>query len=147
MTSVIRSVQKTLLIAALLVVGSLFTVTGADAATGSNGQTRVIVTLAVPESAPDAQAAIAQTTDALLASLPVGDYTVVNRPTVLPYLTLSVGTSAMSVLQSSGLVASVERDATVSASSSKSKGARRCKKVTLSNGTVVRMCKKSRTAV
>lgn len=147
MTLVIRSVQKTLLIAALIVVGSLFAVTGADAATGSSDQTRVIVTLAVPESAPDAQTAVNQATDNLLASLPAGDYTVVNRPTVLPYLTLSVGTSAMSVLQSSGLVASVERDATVSASSSRSKRARRCKKVTLRDGTVVRMCKKSRTAV
>ncbi|MBI4897314.1 MAG: hypothetical protein HY827_02985 [Actinobacteria bacterium] len=143
----IRTVQKTLLIAALCAVGSLFTVTGADAATGSNGQTRVIVTLAVPESAPDAQTAVNQATNDLLAALPAGDYTVVNRPTVLPYLTLSVGTSAMSVLQSSGLVASIERDATVSASSSKGKRARHCKKVTLRDGSVVRMCKKTRTAV
>lgn len=141
MTSVIRSIQKTLLVAALLLACSLIPVTSASAASAATDQTRVIVMLAVS----DASITNMQAADALLASLPAGDYTVINRPNTLPYLTLSAGASAMSVLQSSGLVASVERDGAVSASSSARGGSsrKRCKKVTLRDGSVVQMCKKA----
>ena len=136
--------QKFLLIGALLVVSALLPVAGASAAPTAANQTRVIVTLAVPQSHPDASAAIAQTTDALLATLPAGDYTVINRPSVLPYLTLSTGASAMSVLRSSGLVAAIERDGTVSSSKVSGKGKRKCKVLTLGNGSIVKMCKKAK---
>lgn len=134
--------NKLLLVAAVLVVSSLLPVTGASAASTAAGQTRVIVKLAVSDTAPDRVAAITQTTDGLLASLPAGDYSVVYRPSVLPYLTLSAGPSALSVLQSSSLVASVERDEVVSAATTSK---RKCKKVRLGNGTVVKLCKKSKT--
>lgn len=139
-----RCARKTIVVTALLVMGSLApSVSSAFATPATTGQTRVIVTLAVPESAPDASVAIGQTTDALLATLPADDYTVVNRPYVLPFLTLSVGTSAMSVLRSSSLVASLERDGTVSAVSAPRGGnKRKCK----THGTRAKTCKKARKA-
>lgn len=137
----IHSLNKLLLVAAVLVVGSLLPVTGASAASTAAGQTRVIVQLAVSDSAPDRAAAIAQVTDGLLASLPAGDYSVVYRPSALPYLTLSAGPSVMSVLQSSSLVVSVENDEAVSAAASK-RAKRKCKKVRLGDGSLVKLCKK-----
>lgn len=121
------SVRKLLLAAAVLVLSSLLPVTSASALPAAATQSRVIVKLALP---PEADAtSIYQATDSLLAVLPVGDYTVVNRPSTLPYLTLSAGASAMSVLRSSSLVASIERDGTVSAvSRSCKKRARACKR-------------------
>lgn len=137
----VHSLNKLLLVAAVLVVSSLLPVTGASAASTATGQNRVIVKLAVSDTAPDPTAAITQVTDGLLASLPVGDYSVVYRPSVLPYLTLSAGPSAMSVLQSSNLVASIERDEVVSATTTSK---RKCKRVRLGDGSLVRLCKKSK---
>ena len=134
-----NSLKNILFVAAVLVISSLLPVTAASASpTGE--QTRVIVKLAVPDSAPES---VATTTDALLASLPAGDFTLINRSTSLPYLTLSSGKSAMSVLQSSGLVASIEVDGTVSKAAAASKT--KCKRVKR-NGKKVKVCKKTKPA-
>ncbi|MFY9468635.1 MAG: hypothetical protein WAP37_00740 [Solirubrobacterales bacterium] len=118
----------------------MFPASGASAATVA-AKTQVIVTLAVP-TAPagaDQSATIAQTADALLATLPAGSYTVVNRPGVLPFVTLTVSRAAAAVLKTSSLVTAYEVDKTVSASHTK----RKCKVVKLKDGkTKVKMCKK-----
>lgn len=134
-----NSLVKSLFVAAILVIGSLLPVTAASDAP-SDAQSRVIVTLAAPDSAPGA---VATTTDALLASLPAGDFTLINRSATLPFLTLSVGQSAMSVLQSSSLVASIEADGTVSKAASAAKT--KCKRVKR-KGKKVKVCKKVKQA-
>ncbi|MBI5310644.1 MAG: hypothetical protein HZB14_06410 [Actinobacteria bacterium] len=133
--------NKALFVAAVLAISSLLPVTAASAAPPADAQTRVIVTLATPDSAPGSDSIPARV-DALLATLPAGGFRVINRPTTLPYLTLSVGTPAMSVLQSSGLVASIERDGTVSKAAS---GETRCKRVKR-KGKKVKVCKKTKPA-
>lgn len=140
------AIAVTAVVFALLAFASIRPAT----ASGADGQdrTRVIVTLAVVEADASAET-IALAADALLAILPVDDYTLVNRPNVLPYLTLSAGPSALSVLQSSGLVAHLERDGAVSAASGKGKSKpkkRKCKKLKLGDGSVVRVCKRKKAA-
>ena len=120
--------KKLLIFSALLVAAALLPVSAASAA--QPAQTRVIVTLAIPAAAPgeDQSATISQATDALLALLPGGDYTVTNRYTVSPYVAIAAGPTTLTVLsamQHSGLVAAVERDVTVSAAS----GTKKCKTV------------------
>lgn len=136
-----NSLRKILFVAAVLVISSLLPVTAASASPAGE-QTRVIVKLAVPNSAPES---VATTTDALLASLPAGDFTLINRSTSLPYLTLSSGKSAMSVLQSSSLVASIEVDGTVSKAAAASKSKTKCKRVKR-KGKKVKVCKKTKPA-
>ena len=138
-----NSLKKALFVAAVMVIGSLLPVTAASAAP-ADAQTRVIVTLATSDSAPGSDA-IATATDALLATLPSGDYTLINRPTSLPYLTLSAGASAMSVLQSSSLVASIESDGTVSKAAAAGEAKKKCKRVKR-KGKKVKVCKKTKPA-
>lgn len=126
-----------------MVICSLLPVTAASAAP-ADAQTRVIVKLATSDSAPSSES-IAVATNALLASLPAGDFTLINRSTSIPYLTLSAGASAMSVLQSSSLVASIERDGTVSKAASASKTKTKCKRVKR-KGKKVKVCKKVKAA-
>jgi hypothetical protein len=123
-----ESARKLSILITVIVGCALLPTSSASAATTAKpAQVRVIVTLALPAQAPgsDTGAAIAQATDALLALLPANDYSVTNRYTVMPYVALSAGPvtrSLLSVLQSNGLVAAVEKDKTVAAaSSSKSK--------------------------
>jgi hypothetical protein len=120
-----ESPKKLFLLLSLLLAAVLLPVSSASASAAA--KTRVIVTLAVPAAA-DQSAAISQATDALLASLPGGDYTVTNRYTAVPYVAISAGPATLavlSVLQQSGLVAAIERDVTVTAASS----GKKCKTV------------------
>lgn len=137
------ALKKALFVAAIMVIGSLLPVTAASA-DPADSQTRVIVTLATADAAPSSET-IATITENLLGTLPTGDYTVINRPVALPYLTLSVGASAMSVLQSSSLVASIERDETVSKAASAAKTKTKCKRVKR-KGKKVKVCKKVKAA-
>jgi hypothetical protein len=129
-----ESPKKLLLILALIAAAALLPVGNASAAAPAN--TRVIVTLAVAADADGA--AISAATDALLTTLPGGDYTVTNRYEVLPYVALSAGPNTLSVLQQSGLVAAIERDGTVTAASSMTK----CKTVKARKGKKAKASKK-----
>ena len=115
MNQMIDLPKKLLLFTALLAVAALLPAAAASAA--QPVQTRVIVTLVVPEATAgaDPSTAISEATEALLATLPGGDYTVTNRYTVMPFVALTAGASTLSVLQQSSLVAAIERDGTVSA--------------------------------
>lgn len=128
--------RNILLLAASAVVAlSLSCVSGAAAAPVAK-KTRVIVTLAV---ASTDSAAITQTTDTLLAALPAGDYKVDNRFLTMPMITLTVGRVSLTALKLNPLVASVEKDTTVSASGDKVK----CKTYKIGDGKKgVKICKK-----
>lgn len=127
--------KKLLLITVIAAVCALLPASGASATPVA--PQRVIVELALPANASAEQ--IASATDALLATLPVGGYTVTNRYTTLPYVGLSAGSLTLSVLQHSGLVAQVYRDEAVSAAS---KPAKKCK-ASKKKGKKKRRCKKS----
>ncbi|MFY9487076.1 MAG: hypothetical protein WAP35_00055 [Solirubrobacterales bacterium] len=133
--------RKTLLLAVTVLATCVLLPVSSAAAAPSPAKTRVIVTLNVDAAvaAVDQSAAIAQSTDALLAVMPAGTFEVINRPVALPYLTLAVSPHALSVLKTSGLVTAVEADKTVSASTKKKK----CKTVKLKDGSKVKMCKKA----
>jgi hypothetical protein len=105
--------KKLLVISLFAAFAVLLPAAGADAA--APAQQRVIVQLNLAEGAAPEQ--IAATTDALLALLPAGSFTLNNRYSALPYVALSAGPLALSVLQQSGLVASVFRDEVVAAAS------------------------------
>lgn len=115
--------KKLVLIALLAAFAAVLPVAGAGAA---SSEQRVIAELALPTGATPAQ--IATATDDLLASLPAGSYTLNNRYSTLPYVALSAGPIALSVLQQSGLVAALHSDGVVSAASKKSKKCKRAKK-------------------
>lgn len=115
--------KKLVLIALLAAFAVVLPATGATAAPSEQ---RVIAELAMPAGATPEQ--IASATDALLASLPVGTYTLNNRYSTLPYVALSAGPIALSVLQQSGLVAAVYSDGVVSADAKKKKKFKRAKK-------------------
>jgi hypothetical protein len=111
--------KKLLLITVLAAAAALVPAAAANAAAAPAGQQRLIVTLALPANATTEQ--ITSTTNSLLASLPAGDYTLNNTYSTLPYVALSAGPSALSVLQQSGLVAAIASDGVVSASSTATK--------------------------
>lgn len=127
--------QKALLkIIALTALAAAFAAPGAAAASTPAGHERVIVSLAVAE--PTA-ATIAGTTDQLLASLPAGEYTLLNRFTAVPNVNLTVSAAGRAALEASALVAAIERDGTVRAAAK-----RKCKTYTTSTGTKIRICKR-----
>ena len=109
--------KKLLAISLIAAFAAILPAVGASAAAPE--QQRVIAQLNLAEGASPEQ--IAATTDALLGSLPAGSFTLNNRYSTLPYVALSAGPQALSVLQQSGLVASIYRDGVVTAASKKSK--------------------------
>lgn len=80
---------------------------------------RVIVELNVPAGATPAE--ISSATDAVLSLLPAGSFDVNNRYSTLPYVAISAGPTALSVLRASDLVVGISSDGVVSAASSKKK--------------------------
>lgn len=127
--------KKLVLIALISAFAVVLPATGAAAAPE---QQRVIAELALPAGATPEQ--IASATDALLGSLPAGTYTLNNRYSTLPYVALSAGPIALSVLQQSGLVAAIHSDGVVSAASKPKKKCKRGKKKHAKKA-----CKKTRT--
>lgn len=126
--------KKLVLIAVIAAFAALLPASGASAAPA---QERVIAQLNLADGASPEQ--IAAATDALLAQLPAGSYAVNNRYSTLPYVALSAGPQALSVLRQSGLVVAVYDDGVVSAATaSKSKKCKRGKKAK-------KTCKKHRT--
>jgi hypothetical protein len=129
--------KKLLLIALLAAVAAFLPAAGASAA--APAQQRVIAELNLAPGATAEQ--ISAATDALLASLPAGSYSLNNRYSTLPYVALSAGSDALSVLQHSGLVANVYSDGVVTAASKpgkkckKSKKSKHAKKACKKNGT------------
>lgn len=118
--------KKLLIITVLAAVAAIVPAT-ANAAAAPTAQPRYIVTLAVAPTATSVE--ITSATDLLLASLPAGDFILNNRYSTLPYVALSAGPSALSVLQQSGLVTAITSDGVVTASSTtKCKTAKRSKK-------------------
>lgn len=115
--------KKLVLIALLAAFAAVIPAAGAGAVTPEQ---RVIAQLALPGDATPEQ--IAAATDDLLASLPAGSYTLNNRYSTLPYVALSAGPIALSVLQQSNLVAGVFSDGVVSAASKNTKKCKRGKK-------------------
>ena len=109
--------KKLLAISLIAAFAAILPAVGASAAAPE--QQRVIAQLNLAEGASPEQ--IAATTDALLGSLPAGSFTLNNRYSTLPYVALSAGPQALSVLQQSGLVATIYRDEVVTAASSKPK--------------------------
>lgn len=126
--------MKKLALIALLAacVAAAVPVTGAQA---DSKQKRVIVELAVPGG--NSSSEIAAVTDELLGSLPAGSYTLLNRYVTLPYVALSAGPSALSVLRQSDLVVSVYDDGVVSAAAKHKK----CKR----HGKSKKTCRSGRT--
>lgn len=61
------------------------------------------------------------TADAVLSLLPTGSFVVNNRYSTLPYVAISAGPTALSVLRASGLVVGIYSDGAVSAASPKKK--------------------------
>jgi hypothetical protein len=116
--------KKLLVISLLAAFAAFLPAVGASAAAPE--QQRVIAQLNLAEGASPEQ--IATTTDALLGSLPVGSFSVNNRYSTLPYVALSAGPLAQSVLQQSDLVVAVYRDEVVTAASKKSKKCKSAKK-------------------
>ena len=116
--------KKLLVISLIAAFAALLPAVGASAAAPE--QQRVIAQLNLAEGASSEQ--IAATTDALLGSLPAGSFTLNNRYSTLPYVALSAGPQALSVLQQSGLVASIYRDGVVTAASKKPKKCKHGKK-------------------
>ena len=112
--------KKLLVISLIAAFAALLPAVGASAAAPE--QQRFIAQLNLAEGASSEQ--IAATTDALLASLPAGSYTLNNRYSTLPYVALSAGPLALSVLQQSDLVVSIYRDGVVTAAST---GPKKCK--------------------
>lgn len=108
----------------------------AAGASAAPAQQRLIVQLALPAGAAPEQ--ISAATDQLLASLPAGSYKLNNRYGTLPYVALSAGPIALSVLQQSDLVASLYSDGVVSAASKPAKKCKRGKKKHAKNA-----CKKT----
>jgi len=105
--------KKLLIISLIAAFAALLPAVGASAAAPE--QQRFIAQLNLAEGSSPEQ--IAATTDALLASLPAGSYTLNNRYSTLPYVALSASPLALSVLQQNGLVAAITSDGVVSASS------------------------------
>lgn len=105
--------KKLLLIALLAAFAAVLPVAGASAAAAP--QKRVIAELNLAAGATPDQ--ISAATDTLLAALPAGSYTLNNRYSTLPYVALSAGPDALSVLQHSDLVAGVYDDGVVTAAS------------------------------
>jgi hypothetical protein len=116
--------KKLLVISLIAAFAALLPAVGASAAAPE--QQRFIAQLNLAEGASPEQ--IAATTDALLASLPAGSYTLNNRYSTLPYVALSAGPLALSVLQQSDLVVSIYRDGVVTAASTGSKKCKHAKK-------------------
>lgn len=116
--------KKLLVISLIAAFAAILPAVGASAAAPE--QQRVIAQLNLVEGASPEQ--IAATTDALLASLPADSFTLNNRYSTLPYVALSAGSQALSVLQHSDLVASIYRDGVVTAASKKSKKCKSAKK-------------------
>ncbi|MBJ7354682.1 MAG: hypothetical protein JHC98_07645 [Thermoleophilaceae bacterium] len=116
--------KKLLAISLIAAFAALLPAVGASAAAPE--QQRVIAQLNLAEGASPEQ--IAATTDALLASLPAGSFNLNNRYSTLPYVALSAGPQALSVLQHSDLVASIYRDGVVSAAAKKPKKCKHAKK-------------------
>lgn len=116
--------KKLLVISLIAAFAALLPAVGASAAAPE--QQRVIAQLNLVEGASPEQ--IAATTDALLASLPADSFTLNNRYSTLPYVALSAGSQALSVLQHSDLVASIYRDGVVTAASKNSKKCKSAKK-------------------
>lgn len=109
--------KKLLAISLIAAFAAILPAVGASAAVPE--QQRVIAQLNLAEGSSPEQ--IAATTDALLASLPAGSFTLNNRYSTLRYVALSAGPQALSVLQQSGLVAAIYRDGVVTAASKKPK--------------------------
>lgn len=136
--------KKLVLIAVIAAFAALLPASGASAAPA---QERVIAQLNLADGASPEQ--IAAATDALLAQLPAGSYAVNNRYSTLPYVALSAGPQALSVLRQSGLVVAVYDDGVVSAATaSKTKNpktknpkSKKCKRGKKAKKT----CKKHRT--
>jgi hypothetical protein len=108
--------KKLLVITVFAAFAALLPAVGASAAAPE--QQRVIAQLNLAEGASPAQ--IAATTDALLGSLPADSFTLNNRYSTLPYVALSAGPQALSVLQHSDLVVTIYRDGVVTAASKQS---------------------------
>ncbi|MGH2958294.1 MAG: hypothetical protein ACRDKE_01710 [Solirubrobacterales bacterium] len=106
--------MKKLLLISLIAAFAVF-LPAAGASAAAPAQQRVIAQLNVPADAAPEQ--IAATTDALLGALPLGSFSVNNRYSTLPYVALSAGPLALSVLQQSGLVVAIYRDEVVTAAS------------------------------
>lgn len=109
--------KKLVLIALVSALAAILPAAGASAAPAT--QARVIVELNAGLNATPVQ--IASTTDAVLSTLPTGSFTVNNRYSTLPYVALSAGPTALSVLRASGLVVAIHDDEVVSAASKKKK--------------------------
>jgi hypothetical protein len=107
--------KKLLVITVFAAFAAILPAVGASAAAPE--EQRVIAQLNLVEGASPAQ--IAATTDALLGSLPADSFTLNNRYSTLPYVALSAGPQALSVLQHSDLVASIYRDGVVTAAATK----------------------------
>jgi hypothetical protein len=110
--------MKKLLVIALLAT-FVATLPAAGASAAAPEQQRYIAQLNLAEGTSPEQ--IAATTDALLGSLPAGSFTLNNRYSTLPYVALSAGSKALSVLQQSDLVVAIYRDGVVTAASSSKK--------------------------
>jgi hypothetical protein len=113
--------KKLLLIALLAAIAAILPAAGASAAPQ---QQRVIAELNLASGATPEQ--ISAATDALLAALPAGSYSLNNRYSTLPYVAISAGQEALSVLQHSDLVAHVYSDGVVTAAST-TKKSKKCK--------------------
>jgi hypothetical protein len=109
--------KKLLAIALIAAFAALLPAAGASAAAPT--QQRYIAQLNLAEGASPEQ--IAATTDALLGSLPAGSFNLNNRYSTLPYVALSAGPQALSVLQQSDLVVAIYRDGVVTAASTSKK--------------------------
>ncbi|MBI2692395.1 MAG: hypothetical protein HYX29_10690 [Solirubrobacterales bacterium] len=121
--------KKLLVISLLAAFAAILPAAGASAA--EPAQQRVIAQLNLAEGAAPEQ--ITATTDALLRALPNGSFSVNNRYSTLPYVALSAGPLALSVLQQSDLVVAIYRDWVVTAASQRTKkcnGAKKKKKKT-----------------
>lgn len=116
--------MKKILVISILAAFAAILPAGASAA--EPAQQRVIAQLNLAKSAAPEQ--IAATTDALLGALPAGSFSVNNRYSTLPYVALSAGPQALSVLQQSDLVVAVYRDGVVTAASKKTKKCKGAKK-------------------
>jgi hypothetical protein len=117
--------MKKLLVISLLAAFAAF-LPAAGASAAEPAQQRVIAQLNLAEGAAPEQ--IAATTDALLGALPAGSFSVNNRYSTLPYVALSAGPLALSVLQQSDLVVAIYRDGVVTAASKKTKKCKGAKK-------------------
>jgi hypothetical protein len=112
---------------AIAVIAAVAAIAPAAAEAAAPTPQRVIVQLNAPANATPEQ--ITALTDTVLALLPASSFTVNNRYSTLPYVALSAGPTALSVLKQSGLVVSVYDDEVVSATAaSSSKKGKNCKK-------------------